>query len=149
MPLPINELVGLIAKARPGLLGELKEKYPNKAEYLEPGRIAGPTEDEIDLEIDVALGGLTAALEKTAVALPKVASRIRKASQWQFFSQILTTLAGAAIFGVVASKLPDFAQYSVAFLRLGGSLVAAYSTYLSKQPTASGQVVLVDIYKRL
>lgn len=146
---PIDEIVGLLDKHAPGILQEIREKYPEQADLLEAGLIAGTeTTQQLQVRIETCLLGLKTAMHVCEKLLPKSKQKLKRASKLRFSSELVTAISGASIFTVLAVEAPKTARYAVAALALVGTLLALTTQYIggALHPSAGN---LFDQYKEL
>ena len=120
-PVPIDELVGLLSKWAPSSLDELRRKYPEQEELLQPGFICGDTPAEMAVRIEVCLLGLSAAAEKSRATVEALKKKLAIANKVQFGGQLVTMIGGASIFTVMAVDVPNLARYVERVSKIGSA----------------------------
>jgi hypothetical protein len=129
---PVDELVGLLNKNAPNALEQLRLRYPAEERLMHVGIVAGDVAADMNVRIDIALAGLNTARDVCRSCILTVRNKLRFADKTQFAGQITTIVAGASIFGVLATTVPDFARYSAAVLALVGSVLTFISQHTLK-----------------
>jgi len=91
---------------------------------------------------------LTSGVKICEQSIPEIRRRLKRANALRFASEVLTVLAGASIFTVLAMDFGNIVRYIVAFFALLGSLVALAASFVGGTFHSSGGS-LFDYYKEL
>jgi len=148
----INEVVWLLEKFDPDALETLKSQYPEDSDLLTSGiRLGGKSassESGTRVRSAAALKGLTRGISVCEQTIPEIRRRLKRAGSLRFASEVVTVVAGASIFTVLATNFQNAVRYAVASLALFGSLLALTATYFGGTLHSSGSGLL-DYYKEL
>jgi hypothetical protein len=147
----INEIVWLLERFNPAALEQLREQYPEETSVLTKGLILGSkpvSATGMKVRISACLTGLKSGINVCEEMLPRTRQKLRRANSLRFASEIITVVAGASIFTVLATNFEHQIRYVVAGLALLGSLLALAATYVGGtfHPAAGN---LFDYYKEL
>lgn len=131
----INEIVGLLGVYSPEKLDTLRLTYPEFSNLLKPGTVCGDG-NEIDglsrFLTEVAADGMRQGIELCDQVLPLLNRKLVLAGKLRFTSQLVTVLAGASIFTLLAQSngYAKAAKYISAGLVLIGTILPLVAQYV-------------------
>jgi hypothetical protein len=128
----IDSIVRLLQNFEPTALAELRQGYPDEPSLFRDRIVMGsePTSQSgLKVRTAVCAKGLSSAMRVCNRLLPIIRKKLRRANYLRFISEIITVIAGASVFTVLATNFPGFVRYVVAILALAGSLLAMAATY--------------------
>ena len=147
---PIDEIVGLLEKHDPAILEQLRQQYPNQRDVLTIGKTLGSSkkDDNLRFKITACLTGLTSGIKVCEKVVPQARQKLKRANFLRFAGEIVTVIAGASIFTVLAANFPDVVRYVVAVLALVGAFLALAAQFTGGtfHPAAGN---LFDYYKEV
>ena len=125
----IDNVVKLLKKFDPNSLEALRLEYPEEADRLRVGIVMGP-KASTNLRLAASAKGLNSAVKTCNSVLPQIRKKLKRANSIRLISELMTILAGASVFTVLATSFPNFVRYTIATVALAGSLLALIATYM-------------------
>lgn len=107
---PVNEAVNLLAEYNPEFLDKFRSSYPSLREELQPGIIAGESDEANDRKYLSAKVLIIGQATKTAIntvegAQIRIKNRVNRANYLRFFVQVISVVASASVLGsLIAEK---------------------------------------------
>lgn len=134
---PVNEAANFLNRVAPSQMPSLREHYPEIAEELQPGIMAGEEADEgqrrtvLVARGHVMLAALGEARRLCDAALPKAAARMQRGSRIRVGGQIVTTIASSAVLGSLSATETKLAAIS-GTLALIASIATIGADYIER-----------------
>jgi hypothetical protein len=143
---PIDEAIGLLAKRAPRKLELLRAEFPESAQLLKAGMMAGPSASLLRMRAKVCREALAEAEALAADATRVAQSRLTRARKIEFGGQLVALLGTGGVLGSLSSTLsarfPAAMTYCAAAVAFLGSLASAISQHLNQGFNAQGGGVL-------
>jgi hypothetical protein len=147
-PVPVDEIVGLLAKVDPIKLNSLKNSHPDQQELFKAGIVAGPQRDSsLRLKAEIALAGMQAIVAAGGAQIRKLQKRMTLGHRLKLGAQVLTILASSTVLGLLKSEAPPIDQYVAAMVGVLSAILSLLSDNVSKSGFSS--VTLERVYSTL
>lgn len=146
--LPIEESVGLLAKFDPRTLENLRSRFPESANILKPGQVAGEVEDRKRLAAEITISACDKASELSDDLASFLKSRLDLSSRLEYLAQFISLLTSGSLLGLLSSGAPLVAKYTVAVLSFVSSIASLAAKYFSRTFT-TGASSAPDIFTEL
>lgn len=142
----LGELITLAASTEPSVLAELRAKYPEREESLQPGAVLGASSTSSLFQCDVA----RASLSLWGPAATKLRHRLRSrlAWSWRFdlFAKIAAACGSGGAVGILAAGIGVQQGMIAAIVALAGSICALIFSFMQRDEAAGS---VTDSYNRL
>jgi hypothetical protein len=131
-PPKINEIVALLNKHAPAVLDDLRTTYPEDAQLLRVGEIAGRTDKQTQLRAAAAVQGLRVGIAQCEELLPEIKNKLRSGNKLQLTGQLLALAGGASVFSLLALDYPVAGKYAAAILTLLGAVTSVLAQHVGR-----------------
>jgi hypothetical protein len=145
-PPKINEIVALLNKHAPAVLDDLRTTYPEDAQLLRVGEIAGRTDKQTQLRAAAAVQGLRVGIAQCEELLPEIKNKLRSGNKLQLTGQLLALAGGASVFSLLALDYPVAGKYAAAILTLLGAVTSVLAQHVARG-AAGADGGLLEFYR--
>jgi hypothetical protein len=125
----VNEILGFLDKFSPASLGVLRAEFPDDAEEIKSGFIAGEQNERNRLKIRSSIISLQEVVKNCELQLPGLTQRLGSRRKIRFVAEVLSIVGGASIWGVLRTNNVVTAEILAALLTLFGSILALTNWY--------------------
>lgn len=132
MPIPVDEIVGLLATYDPKQLTSLRQAFPEQPELFRPGIQAGPQDSSLRIKAQIALAGMNTTARLGDEHLSRLRSRMTRSRSLKLTAQIFTVLASSAVLALLKSEVPSVDRYIAAVIGVITAVLSLLSDSLAK-----------------
>jgi hypothetical protein len=144
---PVQAIVDLLSRVSPGVLGNLRARYPSYHGLLEPGKKLGPnTGPPEELLKELGQASIADAVGEGTALSQRLQKKIRLSARLRLAGSLVSSIASANLVVALVRDSPRLVEMSsavIAFVSAGFTLMAQYV-----EDYAGGQKSLKDSRER-